>query len=128
FSSALSFFIKPSGSLVMAATVGVAAVELAIRHFHPRQLGSTLKFAGWLFLGCFILFALAAWAAFGSDYMSKDMISAGMKATGILRLITDGEDLVAVFMRFIVPVIGWWWFCPIAFCLIFLVVEAGRSV
>jgi hypothetical protein len=129
FSSALTFFIKPSGSLVMAATVGVAVVELSVRHFrHPEQLRSTLKFAGWLFFGCFMLFVLAAWTALGSDYMSRDMIAAGVKAQGILRLITEGEDLVAVFMRFIVPVIGWWWFCPIAFCLIFLVVEAGGSV
>src|SRR4029077_2904897 len=95
FASTLSFFIKPSGSLVMAATIGVAAVELAIRHFrHPEQLWSTLKFAGWVFLSCFVLFGLALWAALGSDYMSKDMISAGMRATGILRLITEGEDLI----------------------------------
>jgi hypothetical protein len=129
FASTLSFFIKPSGLLVMAATIGVAAIEFAIRHFrHPEQLRATLKFAGWVFLSCLVSFGLALWAALGSDYMSKDMISASVKAQGILRLITEGEDLTAVFMRFIVPVIGWWWFCPLAFCLIFLVVEAGTSV
>ena len=31
-------------------------------------------------------------------------------------------------MRFIVPVIGWWWFCPMAFCLMLLGIEAVTSM
>ena len=123
-SAALTFFIKPSGSLVMAATMGVAAIELLIRYLrHPEQVRFTLKLAALLFLACVPIFGLALWAAFGSDYLSKEMVLASVKAQGILRLITEGEDLTAVFIRFIVPVIGWWWFCPIVFCLMLLGVQ-----
>ena len=128
-SSALTFFIKPSGSLVMAGTIGVAAIELAIRYIrHPEQLRSILKFAAWIFLSCLIVFGLSLWAALGSDYLGEATVSAGIKAAGILRLITEGEDLTAVFMRFIVPVFGWWWFCPMVFCLILFGIEAAKSI
>ena len=124
-SAALTFFIKPSGSLVMAATMAVAAIELVIRYIrYPEQRRLTLRFAGWVFLSCLPIFGLAFWAAFGSDYLSKEMVSASVKAQGILRLITEGEDLTAVFIRFIVPVIGWWWFCPMVFCLMLLGVQS----
>ena len=127
--SALSFFIKPSGALVMAATLGIAAIELLIRYLrYPEQRRKTLKFAAWVFLGCVPIFGLAFWLAFGSDYLSKEMVLAGIKATSILRLISEGQDLTAVFMRFIVPVIGWWWFCPMAFCLMLLAIEALTSM
>ena len=125
----LTFFIKPSGSLVMAATVGIAAIELVIRYLrYPEQRYFTLKFAAWVFLGFIPIFGLAFWAAFGSDYMRKDIVFAGIKATGILRMISEGQDLTAVFALFIVPVIGWWWFCPMAFCLIFLTIDAVTSI
>lgn len=128
-SSALTFFIKPSGALVMGATIGVAAIEFLIRYLrHPEQRRSILKFAGWAFLSCLTVFGLAFWAAFGSDYLGEGTVSAGIKAQGILRLITEGEDLTAVFMRFIVPVLGWWWFCLMAFCLILLSIEAITGI
>jgi hypothetical protein len=96
-------------------TVGVA-VELAIRHFrHPEQLGSTLKFvAGFLVASSC---SRSRWAAFGSDYASKDRFG---RHEGDRNPAIDHRKvrIIAVFMRFIVPVIGWWWFCPIAFCLI----------
>ncbi len=124
FFSALSFFIKPSGSLVMTATIGIAAIELVIRYLrHPEQFRSTLRFAAWVFLGCIPVYGLSFWAAFGSDYLGENTVSAGIKAQGILRLISEGEDLTAVFTRFIGPVIGWWWFCPMAFCVILMSVE-----
>ena len=127
--AALTFFIKPSGSLVMAATMGIAAIEFVIRYLrYPEQRQFTLRFARWVFLSCVPIFGLAFWAAFGSDYLRKEMVSAGIKATGILRLISEGQDLTAVFMRFIVPVIGWWWFCPMAFCLMLLSIEAVTSI
>ena len=128
-SASLTFFIKPSGSLVMAATMAVAAIELVIRYIrYPEQRRLTLRFAGWVFLSCLPIFGLAFWAAFGSDYLSKEMVSASVKAQGILRLITEGEDLTAVFIRFIVPVIGWWWFCPMVFCLMLLGVQSVASI
>ena len=88
----------------------------------------TLKFAAWVFLACVPVFGLAFWVAFGSDYLSKEMVLAGVKATSILRLISEGEDLTAVFIRFIVPVIGWWWFCPMAFCLMLLAVQSVTGI
>ena len=126
-SAALSLFIKPSGALVMAASIGIAAVELAIkllRHSEQRRL--TLKFAGWSFLSCLPVFGLAFWAALGSDYLSKETVVVPIKAQGIVRAITQGQDLIGLFMRFIVPVIGWWWFCTMAFCLILFGVDTIR--
>ena len=74
------------------------------------------------------MFGLAFWLAFGSDYLGKEMVFAAIKATGILRLITQGQDLTALFMGFIVPVIGWWWFCAMAFCLILFSIETMTSI
>jgi hypothetical protein len=134
FFSALSFFIKPSGGLVMAAMIGIAAIELIIRYLrHPEQIRSMLKFAAWVLLSCIPVYGFAFWTAFGSDYLGDNTVSAGIKAQGILRLISEREDLTAAFVRFIVPVIGWWWFCPMAFCLILIVLEtvpntAGRRL
>ena len=128
-SAALTFFIKPSGSLVMAAAIGVAAIELVIRYFrHPEQARFTLRFAALLSLACIPVFGLTFWAAFGSDYMSKEIVSAGVKALEILRLITSGEDLITVVVRFIVPVIGWWWFCPMVFCLLLLGIQSVTGI
>ena len=124
FFSALSFFIKPSGGLVMAAMIGIAAIELIIRYLrHPEQIRSMLKFAAWVLLSCIPVYGFAFWTAFGSDYLGDNTVSAGIKAQGILRLISEREDLTAAFVRFIVPIIGWWWFCPMAFCLILIVLE-----
>ena len=44
--AALTFFIKPSGSLVMAATMGIATTEFVIRYLrYPEQRHFTLKLA-----------------------------------------------------------------------------------
>ena len=72
-SSALTFFIKPSGSLIMAVTIGITAVELTIRYLrHPEQARLTLRLAAWVFLSCIPIFGLAFWAAFGSDYLREE--------------------------------------------------------
>ena len=127
--AALTFFIKPSGSLVMAATMGIATTEFVIRYLrYPEQRHFTLRLAARVFLSCIPIFGLAFWAAFGSDYLRKEIVLAGIKATGILRMISEGQDLTAVFALFIVPVIGWWWFCPIAFCMILLSIDTVASI
>jgi hypothetical protein len=33
-----------------------------------------------------------------------------------------------VFTRFIVPVIGWWWFCPMVFCLLLLGIQSVTGI
>lgn len=45
------------------------------------------------------------------------------------RLINEGQDLTDLFKRFIVPVVGWWWFYAMAFCLMLFSAEAmtGRQ-
>ena len=121
--AALTFFIKPSGSLVMAATMGIATIEFVLDIFVIRTSALTLRLAAWVFLSCIPIFGLAFWAALGSDYLRKEIVLAGIKATGILRMISEGQDLTAVFALFIVPVIGWWWFCPMAFCMILLTID-----
>jgi hypothetical protein len=113
----------------MGATIGIAAIELVIRYLrHPNERRIATRFAAWVFLSCVPVFGLAFWAAFHSDYLGKETVSYGMKAQGILRMISQGEDLAAVFMRFIVPVIGWWWFCAMAFCLILFSIETMTSI
>ena len=83
-SSALSLFIKPSGALVMAATIGIAAIELAIRYLrHPDERRIAMRFAAWVFLSCVPVFGLAFWAALGSEYLGNETVSAGIKAQGI---------------------------------------------
>ncbi len=128
-SAALSLFIKPSGALVMAATIGIAAIELAIKCLrHPEQRRLTLKFAAWLFLSCLSVFGLAFWVALDSAYLDKQTISASIRSQEILRMVSQGQDLLGLFLRFIAPVIGWWWFCAIAFCLMLFGVETIASI
>ena len=45
------------------------------------------------------------------------------------RLINERQDLTDLYKRFIVPVVGWWWFYAMAFCLMLFSAEAmtGRQ-
>ena len=46
-----------------------------------------------------------------------------------IALINEGQDLTDLYKRFIVPVVGWWWFYAMAFCLMLFNAEAmtGRQ-
>ena len=63
----------------------------------------------------FSMYGLALWMAFGSDYMSREVIAQAVKASQILISINQGSGLFAVLTLFVVPVLGWGWLCPKAF-------------
>jgi hypothetical protein len=129
FVCAFSFFIKPSGLLIMMALVGVATVELVVRFFgSDSNRRVILKFAVLIYFIGFSLFAVALWLAFGSDYMSRDMIAQAVKGQQFVLSLNQGRELFAMLALFVVPVLGWWWFCPGVFFTGCVVVEAVQSI
>jgi hypothetical protein len=126
---AFTFFIKPSGLLVMIALAGVATVELSLScfasHYGRRAI---LKFAFSVYLIGLAVFGVALWLAFGSDYMSREVIAKAVRASQFLLSRNQGRDLFAMLALFVVPVVGWWWFCPGVFFLCLIVVESFQSV
>jgi hypothetical protein len=124
-----SFFIKPSGLLVMITLAGVATVELLIHCFgsHPGRR-SIFKFAAPVYLIGFAVFGVALWLAFGSDYMSREVIAQAVKGQQFVLSLNQGSELFAMLALFVVPVLGWWWFCPGVFFTGLVVVEAVQSI
>jgi hypothetical protein len=126
---AFTFFIKPSGLLVMIALAGVATVELTLScfasHYGRRAI---LKFAFSVYLIGLAVFGVALWLAFGSDYMSREVIAKAVRASQFVLSRNQGRDLFAMLALFVVPVVGWWWFCPGVFFLCLIVVESFQSV
>jgi hypothetical protein len=113
FVCAFSFFIKPSGLLVMMALVGVATVELFIHFFGTRSSRRVfLKLAAPAYLVGLSIFCVALWLALSSDYMSREVIDQSVKGQQFVLSLNQGQELFAMLALLVVPVIGWWWFCP----------------
>ena len=129
FVCVFSLFIKPSGLLIMMALVGVATVEFIVRFFgsHSNRR-AILKFAALVYFIGFSIFGVALWLAFGSDYMSREMIAQAVRGQQFVRSLHRGRELFAILALFVVPVLGWWWFCPGIFFSSFVVVEAVQSI
>jgi hypothetical protein len=126
---AFSFFIKPSGMLVMMALVVIATVELLLLFLDRlSHRFSVLKFSALVFSTGFFICGAALWLAFNSDYMSREVITQAVKASQILLSFGQGSDTFAMLAMFVVPVIGWWWFCPGILFIALLVCEALKSV
>ena len=126
---AFSFFIKPSGMLVMLTLIGVATVEFAIHFFSNRYHRSViLKFATFAYLSGFSIFGIAVWLALGSDYMTREVIAQAVKASQFVLDMNQGTSLLSMLAWFIGPVIGWWWFCPGVLFVCFLLFETAKSV
>ena len=124
-----SFFIKPSGLLIMMALVGVVTVEFVVRFFggHSNRR-SMLKLAALVYFIGFSIFGVALWLAFGSDYMSREVIAQAVKGQQLVLSLYQGRELFSMLALFVVPVIGWWWFCPAVFFTGLVVVEAVHSI
>jgi len=129
FVCAFSFFIKPSGLLIMMALVGVATVEFIAlffgSHFNRRAI---LKLAALVYFIGFFVFGVALWLAFSSDYMSREVIAQAVKGQQFVVSMYQGRELLALLALFVVPVIGWWWFCPEVFFTGLVVVEVVQSI
>jgi hypothetical protein len=81
----------------------------------PSSRRTILKFLAAVYSIGFSMYGLALWLAFGSDYMSREVIAQAVKVSQILISINQGSGLFAVLTLFVVPVLGWWWLCPKAF-------------
>lgn len=126
---AFSFFIKPSGLLVMMALVGVATVELLILFLDARSSRRViLRFAALVYLIGFAVFGLALWMAFGSDYMSREAIAQAVKGQQFVLSLNQGREFLGLLGLLVVPVFGWWWFCPEVIFIGLLIFEAAQSV
>jgi hypothetical protein len=129
FVGAFSFFIKPSGLLIMMALVGVAAVELLVRLFDSHSdRHAVLKRAAMVYFIGFSVFGLALWAALGSDYMSREMIAQAVKGQQFVLIMNQGRELFAMLALLIVPVFGWWWFCPGVLFSCLVVIETVHAI
>jgi hypothetical protein len=126
---AFTLFIKPSGLLIMMALVGVATVEFGVLFSasYPNRR-TNLKFAALVYLIGFCLFGVALWPVFRSDYMSREVIEQSIKAQHIFITLFQGEELFSMLSLFVVPVIGWWWFCPGVFLIGLVVAETIESI
>jgi hypothetical protein len=92
FVSVVAFFIKPSGLLVMMALVGIATVEFCILFLsRPSSRRTILKFLAAVYSIGFSMYGLVLWLAFGSDYMSREVIAQAVKASQILISINQGS-------------------------------------
>jgi hypothetical protein len=113
----------------MLALLGVAMVEL-LNQFLGNRSGrrAILKFAVPVYLTSFLVFGVALWLVFGSDYMSREVIARAVKGQQFMLSLNQGRELFAMLALFIVPVFGWWWFCPGVFFLCLIVVESFQSV
>lgn len=68
---AFSFFIKPSGLLVMITLMGVASLELILHFFgNGSSRRAILKFVASVYLIGFSVFGVALWMAFGGKLWS----------------------------------------------------------
>jgi hypothetical protein len=125
---AFSFFIKPSGLLVMTALTGVATAEFLNLLFGPRSSRrSTLEFAALVYLIGFSVFGVALWLAFGSQYMSREVIIQSIKGQQFVLALNKGRDLFGMLGLFVVPVFGSWWFWPgfvFGACVVFTTVRS----
>jgi hypothetical protein len=125
---AFSFFIKPSGLLVMMVLLGLATVEFVIQFLNSRPSRSAiLKFAVPVYVTGFAVFGFTLWLAFGSEYMSPEVIAQSVKGQQFVLSLNQGRELFGMLALFIFPVFGWWWFCPGVVFTGFFVVEAAQS-
>jgi hypothetical protein len=129
FVCAFSFFIKPSGLLIMMTLFGVTTVELVVRLLYSHSdWRAILKRAAMVYFIGFSVFGLALWLALGSDYMSREMIAQAVKGQQFVLSLNEGRELFAMLVLFIVPVFGWWWFCPGVLFSCLVVFEAVRAI
>ncbi len=124
-----SLFIKPSGLVIMMVLVGIATVEFVVLLFgghSSRQ--EILKLAVSVYLIGFCIFGIALWLVLGSEYLSREVIAQSVRAQQSFISMYRGSELFSMLALFVVPVIGWWWFCPGVFFSGLIVVEAVESI
>src|SRR5258705_12325749 len=97
----------------MMALVGVATVEFVVRFFGSRSNGrAILKLAALVgFIG-FSIFGVALWRAFGSDYMSGELIAQAERGQKFGVSLKQGSELCWMLAWFVVPSLGCRGICP----------------
>jgi hypothetical protein len=114
FVAAYTLFIKPSGLLVMMmkAMGGVELVILFLAEARERR-GGVLRLGAWMFSGAILIYGGALALAMNSPYMDRQAISDGVAAQKI-DLFLSLCPVLPRLSQMIRPVIGWWWFIPLA--------------
>jgi hypothetical protein len=126
---AFSLFIKPVGLLLMMVLIGIATVEFVILFLgSDSSRRAILKFMAFVYFIGFCIFGFTLWLVFGSDYMSSEVIAQSVRAQQFYISLYQAGELFPSLALFIVPVIGWWWFCPGAIFSGFVVAEAVQSI
>jgi hypothetical protein len=113
FAAALSFFVKPSGILIIGCLFAIVLVELFLQwQKHPDEKGNIFKYGAFCIATGFVVTGISLILAFNTDYLGREMVSAAINASKILIAIQN-KPLLGQLKLFIVPVIGIWWFIPI---------------
>jgi hypothetical protein len=60
--------------------------------------------------------------------MTREVIAQAVKASQFALDLNQGKSLLSMLALFVVPVIGWWWFCPGVMFICWFLVEATRSL
>ena len=124
--SGFTLFIKPSGMLVMAITIGIALIELIGQiMMRPSDWRNSLKFSGKSLGVAVALFALVVTSSIKSNYLASETIAYFKNATSIIVNMFRDIPKFSFFRAFIPCVIGWWWFFPM---IIFAFYCAARIV
>jgi hypothetical protein len=111
---AYSFFIKPSGILVMGSLFLVYVTEIFILFRSKSKIPpkTIIDYFGFLIVGISIT-AASIWLAFWGGYLSRDIIQTARTASKIL-IQSVHPPILSQLELLIWPVYGYWWFIPIA--------------
>ena len=121
---AFALFIKPSGILTMGVLFGIAIVELFFRWYsRPEERRAIIKSGAIALAVGALVYALALYLALSTDYMGNGAIGKGIIAQKIDIQLHDGPLLPSLYLL-IQPVIGRWWFLPLAVIFIGIAIEA----
>jgi hypothetical protein len=111
---AYTFFIKPSGTLVMGCLFLIYSAESLISWMNRGKVTKKdiIICIGFLIVGISIN-AVSIWLAFWGGYLSRDVIHTAQTASKIL-IQSVHPPILSQLELMVWPVFGYWWFIPIA--------------
>jgi hypothetical protein len=118
--AALSFFIKPSGILIIGCLFAIVLVE----HFllwksHIPERRDIFRYGVFSMLTGGIITGLSLLLALNTDYLGAEVIHLAVNAAQVL-ISMPNKPLPGELKLLIVPVIGIWWFIPISLMTLYL--------
>jgi len=119
--AALSFFIKPSGILIIGCLFAIVLVE----HFllwksHIPERRDIFRYGVFSMLTGGIITGLSLLLALNTEYLGAEVISVSVNASQLLISMAN-KPLPGQLKLLIIPVIGIWWFVPISLMILWLV-------